>query len=409
MGLSVVVRRLGRLLRLAVSVPLALVVVLASRILGPLYVVRFGAMKSDRVGHFALETELTLAEQEVGIRPRPRRGADVWYVPRPVSNAALARIWRRAVRIWPAWLMAAVHRVNAATPGASRHTVPTSSSTVLDVHTLLDEVPARVALTDGERARGAAALERLGVPRGAPIVPIILRDGAFTNAAFPGKDLSYHDYRNCDIDDLKESATYLAEQGYAVLRMGAVVEKPFVVDHPMVIDYASSGERTEFLDVYVGAVCDFCISDGLGYASIPALFRRPNVFVSFTPFHAFYSSRTDDIGILKWMADADSGELVTLSEIVARGAVHLTSSAGYVERRLVPVANGPEDALALVQEVVARRRGTWRISAEDDALQARFWSRYASALGAQRDRLHGEFRARIGAEFLRRYRDLWDA
>lgn len=398
-----------RLVRLVVATPIAVVVVVVSRLVASVFVVRFGAMKSDRVGHFALETELTLAEQHAGIQAVPRRGVDIWYAPHPVSNAAVARLWRRTVRMWPAWLMAPVYRVNERIPGAPRHSIPSSSRTVLDVHNLLDLVPPRVALTERELERGRAALRDLGVPDGVPVVPLILRDAAFTNAVFPGKDMSYHDYRNCDIDDMKSAATYLADSGYAVLRMGAVVEKPFRVDRDLVIDYASSGARTELLDVYVAAICDFCISDGLGYASLPAIFRRPNVYVNFTPFHAYYSSRAADVGIPKWIGDAATRRPLRLSEIVERDAVHLTSSAAYAERGVVPLSNHPDDALALVREVVSRRRGSWIADPDEDALQASFWRRYGHALGPARDRLHGEFRARIGCDFLRRHRDLWDA
>lgn len=398
-----------RIVRLAIATPIAVVLVLAARLVASVYVVRFGAMKSDRVGHFALETELTLAEQQVGIQPVPRRGLDIWYAPRPISNAFVSRLWRRTVRMWPAWLMAPLYRVNARLPGAARHIIPTSTRTVLDVHNLLDRVPPRVALTERELDAGRAALRDLGVPEGAPVVPLILRDASFTNVAFPGKDMSYHDYRNCDIDDMRSAATYLADSGYAVLRMGAVVEKPFRVDRSLVIDYASSGARTEFLDVYVAAICDFCVSDGLGYASLPAIFRRPNVFVNFTPFHAYYSSRASDVGIPKWIGDATTGRALSLSEIVAADAVHLTSSAAYAERGVVPLSNHPDDALALMREVVSRRRGTWVADPEDEVLQASFWRRYGHALGSERGRLHGEFRARIGCDFLRRHRDLWDA
>jgi putative glycosyltransferase (TIGR04372 family) len=401
--------RVKRLIRLAIATPLACTLVALSRALAPVFVVRFGSMRSDRVGHFALETDLALAEQEVGISPVPKRGLDIWYAAHPISNSAMARLWGRVVRVWPAWFMAPTYRVNVLIPGGARHTIPSSTRTVLDVHNLLDRVPPRIALTEREMARGRAALNELGVPGDTPVVPLILRDAAFTMAAFPGKDMSYHDYRNCDIDDLKSSALHLAQQGYAVLRMGAVVEKPFEVNHPRVIDYASSGLRTEFLDVYVAAVCEFCISDGLGYASLPAIFRRQNVFVNFTPFHAFYSSRSSDIGIPKWIGDARTGKPLPLSEIIARDAVHLTSSAGYAERGVVPLANDPADALEVVREVVARRHGAWVAAPEDDELQTAFWCRYAAALGPTRDQLHGEFRARIGADFLRRHRGLWDA
>jgi putative glycosyltransferase (TIGR04372 family) len=41
--------------------------------------------------------------------------------------------------------------------------------------------------------------------------------------------------------------------------MGEIVKKKIKTKNPMIIDYATNGMRTELLDIYLAAKCDFCI------------------------------------------------------------------------------------------------------------------------------------------------------
>ncbi|NDB27417.1 MAG: hypothetical protein EB028_05740 [Actinobacteria bacterium] len=111
-------KQIKRMIRLIVSVPLALVFVIVIRVIRPFILVRIGAMRSDRIGHFVLETDLMLLEQEHGISPRPRRSIDIWYAPEPISNRVIYEMWKRVMRIWPNWFMVPVFRLNNLMPGS---------------------------------------------------------------------------------------------------------------------------------------------------------------------------------------------------------------------------------------------------------------------------------------------------
>src|SRR5207245_1439398 len=57
--------------------------------------------------------------------------------------------------------------------------------------------------TPEEHRRGEQLLETLGVPRGAPFVCFLARDGSYLDASFPrrGASYAYHDYRNATIEN----------------------------------------------------------------------------------------------------------------------------------------------------------------------------------------------------------------
>jgi putative glycosyltransferase (TIGR04372 family) len=300
--------------------------------------------------------------------------------------------------------MVATYKFNKAIPGGDRHVVPFATSTCLDVLNLLDQTSPLLSFTQEEHELGQQLLQSLGVGSD-PFVCVIVRDEAYYKVALPDRDLSYHSFRNCDIDSYVEGLEALAEKGLFVLRMGAIVEKPLRSSHPKLIDYASSSFRSEFGDVYLGANCKFCISDGLGYYAIPAAFRRPNAYVNYSPFHIFYSSRSCDAGITKVFSDSKSGRVIPIRELHEFNVSELTRSERLAEVGLTLIDNSPSEIRDLILEVNSRLDGTWVANPEDEALQSVFWERYLEAIGPIGRTKHGYIRSRFGAQFLRSHRE----
>lgn len=389
-------------MRLAIAVPLALPIVLVIRAIRPILLVRIGALHSDRIGHFVLETELMLHGQRLGIQPVPPRCFDIYYVPTPISNSQVERMWKREIRVLPRWIMVPINRLNRDIPGGGPHVVPSASSTCLDVHNILDTAPSILRFTPEEEGQGRQLLEEMGLERG-KYVCVIVRDAAYYKQALPAQDLSYHDYRNCDVDTYVEAMEAIADRGLHVLRMGAVVEKPVNSSHPRIIDYANSRFRSEFADIYLGANCKFCVSDGLGYYTVPAAFRRPNAYVNYSPFHMFYSSRACDLGIAKVFVDKQSGEILPLRELVGRGVASLTRTELISGAGLAVKDNTPAEIRDLMIEMNDRMDGTWVSSVQDEELQFQFWKMFKKVIGDEGLRVHGEFRARFGATYLREH------
>jgi putative glycosyltransferase (TIGR04372 family) len=197
----------------------------------------------------------------------------------------------------------------------------------------------------------------------------------------------------------------LADQGLYVLRMGSIVEKPVNSAHPRVIDYANSEFRSEFGDIFLGANCKFCVSDGLGFFAVPAAFRRPNAYVNYAPFHMFYSSRKCDLGITKIFKDPVSGEVIPLRHLIGRDVARLTRSELIEEAGLKLAANSPEEITQLMTEMNDRIDGTWVSHQDSEKMQEDFWKMFARVIGFEGLRIHGEFRSRFGETFLLNHHD----
>lgn len=377
----------------------ALIIVLTVRLVRPVIIVRFQSLISWRIGHFAGNTELYLCELDAGINRPKIRFLDIWYYPCAPCNKQLARMWNRVLHIAPATLSVLIDHINNVIPGGEIHRIGVNTMHDRDVHNLLDRFPQHLSFLSEEVRRGEMELRSLGIPKGAAFVCLAVRDRAYLNDQSPHLDWSRHDYRDCDIQNYILSARKLAERGYYVLRMGALVEESMNVEHPMIIDYATNGMRSDFMDIYLGARCAFCISTTLGFDAVPTIFRRPMVYVDCAPLGIIRTNSPNNISTSKKYWLLNEKRYMTFREIFDAGAGYFLKYKEYEDSGIKLIESSPEEIASVVLEMADRLRGAWNNNEEDEELQHRFWEIFP------KNEFHGEIRSRIGASFLRQHRD----
>ena len=386
---------------------LAVPVVLALRIIRPWFVVRWGGLISSRIGHFAANTELYLCEQDAGINVPEQRYLDIFYMGgRPICNEQLTIMWKRVLRIWPSWILGPIIRVNRMIPGGGGCEIGDNTQGQLDVNNLLDRFPPHLNFTPEEEVRGEAGLRAMGILPDSPFVCLMVRCSAYLDAHLPAGDWSYHNYRDSDIKNYILAAEALAARGYFVIRMGAKAREAMKTAHPRIIDYATNGTRSGFMDIYLGAKCTFAISTGFGLDAIPEMFRRPIVYVNVVPLGNTNTFRKEIILLTKHHISKQKGRKLTLVEIFNHGVGFCLATSGYESKDVELRENTPEEIRDVVIEMVERLNGTWQPHQDDEALQRRFWEIFpVDGVGANGRPLHGEIRGRFGASFLRNNRD----
>ena len=398
--------RLGlRICRKLSLILLVIPLVLTTRLIRPWLLVRWGNLYSLRIGHFAANTELYLCERDAGIDIPRQRHVDIFSLEPPVCNQQLAKMWKRVLCVWPFWITAPIHRANRLIPGGAAHEIGNPNHSDRDVHNLLDHFPSHLRFTPEEEDRGEAGLRMMGIPAGATFVCLIARDSAYLNAHIPG-DWDYHNYRDTNIQNYVLAAEELADRGYFVVRMGANVREAINSDHSRVIDYAANGMRSDFMDIYLGAKCEFCISGVSGFEAVPLIFRRPIASVNMVPLGLLFTFWSQLIGITRHYYSLKKNRELTLGEIFANGAGYYLHTADYETEGIQLIENTREELRDVAIEMAERLRGTWRYQKDDEALQQRFWEIFPVGTKTANGRaLHGEIRARIGAAFLRNNRE----
>jgi putative glycosyltransferase (TIGR04372 family) len=383
---------------------LAIPAVLIIRLIKPWLLVRLGDLRCISIGHFAANTELYFCERDAGINVPNRRHIDIFYMRyRPICNQQLATMLKRVLRIWPSWILGPIYQINRLIPGGKSHVIVQNTQHDRDVHNLLDRFPPHLQFTAEEETRGEAGLLSIGIPIGAPFVCLIVRDSAYLTAQHPSSNFSYHNYRDNDIQNFVLAAEELAERGYFVIRMGAKVHATINSIHPKVIDYATNGMRTDYMDVYLCAKCAFIISTGTGLDAMAAwIFRRPAIFANIVPLAYLPTYSNKYILTTKRYCFQNDRQELSLSEIFTQGVGFCMDSSDYESKGVDLIENTPEEIRDVAIEMAERLAGTWQAHPEDDALQQRFWEIFPTdAVDAfAGNPLHGEIRARIGTAFL---------
>jgi len=385
------------------GVPVALFI----RLINPWLLIRLGLLRSASIGHFAANTELYLCEQAAGINKPKRRHVDLFYLEKPICNQQLVNMWMRVIQIWPAWLLEPIHKANRLIPWGSVHEIGTNTQHDRDVHNLLDRFPSHLQFTDEEEARGKAGLNEMGLSLDIPFVCLTVRDSAYLAAHRKGMDFGYHNYRDSDVQNYVLAAKELADRGYYVIRMGVKVREAMKTKHHRVIDYATNGMRSDFMDIYLGSKCCFCISVGTGFDAVPLIFRRPIVYVNMVPFGYLFTFVQHFLGITKHHFSVKLNRELTLSEIFTYDVGFSLLTSDYESKGVELIENTPEEIRDVVIEMAERLSGAWKAHEEDDTLQKLFWEIFPTDVvdACQGLPLHGEIRTRFGAAFLRNNRD----
>ena len=344
--------------------------------------IRFGEFWSERIGHLAGNTEVYLCERDAGKHP----GFHIWFHRHPISNRYLAKMLSRVMCIDRSGFSRIVVLLMQLWKGWERHVVAPIQLD-RDILNLFEKQPPHLQFTAAEERRGEAWLKSQGI--NGKFVCFNVRDSAFfTNRP----ELSFHDHRDSEIDTYLSAMVELANRGYWVLRMGAKVKKPLPLKHSMIRDYAYDGSRSEFMDIYLGAKCDFAVSTGSGWDAIPYIFRRPVCYVNFVPVEYLFTF-TKSVAI--WKHHWKDGKRMTLDEMWACGCGNFMQAVQFKEAGITLVDNTWEEIRDTVVEMV-------KPSTED---QAWFWDKFPRAFTPyNRQPIHGEIRMRIGSKFLESYR-----
>jgi putative glycosyltransferase (TIGR04372 family) len=235
----------------------------------------------------------------------------------------------------------------------------------------LDKTASHVSFKANEIEEGKKRLVEIGVNPDKPYVCLIVRDGGHYKSKGEIESAGY-EFLNFDINNFSGVAEVLIESGFQVIRMGSGSERPFTSKPDGVIDYALSRNRSEFLDVFIAATCEFAVSTQTGPDAVCMLFRRPVLYMDISSYCQFFFGSK----IATWSPARlhKNGKILNLSEVVnseiawfkdpnsfSINGISQQKSSNNELRELVLSyirARGREDATALsIRSVVSRGLG----------------------------------------------------
>lgn len=144
-----------------------------------------------------------------------------------------------------------------------------------------------LTLNARELNEGNKYIESKGIKNKDKIVCIYSRDSKYLQTNFPegknSKTWRYQNYRDADINTFKSTVEYLISRGYFVFRLGSVVNKKLIIKNKNFFDYATNGDRSDFLDIFLIYKCNFMIAAGGGLAQVAEILRKPMLSTNILP------------------------------------------------------------------------------------------------------------------------------
>ena len=366
----IVSRRVIKKVTNYLGVLIALPVVLGIRCLSPFINIRFGYFFVDRIGHFAFDLEYYLCKKKEEVDGK--QSIDLFFTKGNSCNDTLTSILNRQLFVDP--LVYYLYEVERIMFGGRNNLLPARITTgSMDPEGAFAKNRQGISILEEEL--GEEYLRKIGCDN-AKIVCLVVRDSAYLDTTQGTRSWNYHNYRDTNIDNYLKTVKFLANKGYWVFRMGKYVNQGLNIDHPHVVDYALSPDRSDFLDIWLLSKCSFCISTSTGLDSVADAFRRPIAFVNFLPLPWFqtWSNCVLAPAHLTWI---ETDKKLNCIEYLQHSYMR---TGDYLEAGIRIEELSSDEILSVVTELEGRLTHTWRSDSETECKQKEFWNLFRHGL-----------------------------
>ena len=262
-------------------------IILFLKLISPLIKIRWAKNYfPDRVGHLVAELEhyLHFTKKKsifcVDLFPR-----DIFFNNRP-CNSFLQKHYRSKVITIDRKIIILLQRSQKIIERFFKifklHNIDTLLSTRDNYRIFNKNFKPSIKFSTFERKKIEKELSMIGLKKKQKFVCLIVRDAKYLKSRLDF-DTTYHNYRDCDIQNFKKGIKYLLDKGFFVFRMGKLQDKKLNLKNKNFLDYAFSKYRSDLMDVWLMANCNFCISTSTGFDQISRVFKRPILFINHLP------------------------------------------------------------------------------------------------------------------------------
>ena len=226
--------------------------------------------------------------------------------------------------------------------------------------------PAIFTLSDTHKAMGKKALQKLGLPNDAWFVTLHVREPGYRGET---QKNTTEDFRNASPQDYIKAIEAVTNSGGWVFRMGdaSMSELPSM---PKLIDYAHHEIRSDWMDIFLGATCSFCIGTSSGFFRVPRYFGVPVLFTNCSPTVEYFSLMKHDLALFCLRKYKNTNKYLSFQELLSPPISMYYSSLSFENAGLESVKNTSEELEAATKEMILRIQGN-NLSEHND-LQKQF-------------------------------------
>ena len=281
-GLNELLKKIKIFLKYLLYLPiyfLAIIITIIIKLLSPIFIIRIEKITAYNFGDLLSFVGLYYCKKKLLIDQPKRPYIDILYLDKEqkVSNYYLLNMWKKKIKIFPSFLLKQIDQINKLLPSSHINSIEIFSSKFeYDVDNLFEKYQP-LSFSHEEIENGKKKLREFGLQNEEKFICLAVRDNKFSKfkESANNHNIDRHEFRNSNIDNFISAAEILTDRGYFVFRMGTLADKKLITKNKMIIDYANSDIRNEFMDIFLGANCSFFLSTGYGVDMIPYIFNRP--------------------------------------------------------------------------------------------------------------------------------------
>ena len=365
--------------------------------LKPVYWVKIGRLRYERIGHLASNTDLFLRRRQIDLHP-PH--PSYYFVSDSIGicNRQLLDMHKRLLNVFESRFLVAVY--DGLLPVLQRTPFYEALPNVLDEYYEYQEGVRSLYFSDTEMDKGKKILAKMGIDLERDrYVCVFARDDAYLNSVQGFQSWSYNDYRDVDIQSFEEAMKLILAKGWFVIRVGSIVKKPVALRHPKLIDYPYSDFRGDFMDIFLPANSFFFLGTPSGYCDLANCFDTPRIVVNSTPFGDLPFGK-NNLYIPKKIKNITTGNYLTFQESQEMGLDQVYETIGHLG--LGYEDNSPEDIVEVTQEMIDRLEGRFEYHDEDRLLMHEYYD-----LLSKSRILCRKVKTPIGRDWLKKNRGLY--
>lgn len=329
---------------------------------------------TDRIGHLAIEPDILLKAQHLGLIKTKR-----WFVlapPKRVANLYLLKYWQRYFSIYQGTLSCFFLHCISLWPFMRydlSHFINNDNDAQLGykVYQLWSDKPPLLSLSAEDMEWGNDQLTRLNLPHDAWFVCIHAREGGFSPV-----DEVLHAHRNGKIENLIPAIEEITQRGGWVVRLGDPTMVP-LKKMPRVIDYAHHPLRSARLDIILCARSRFILGNTSGMFLIGTIFGVPSALANMIPMPTLGFS-PKDLSMPKSYFSNKEARYLSFPEVMDSQISIFRYASLYDQANVTVKENDADDILLLTKEMLDRLDGKFIETTDDLALHENYMSLFKS-------------------------------
>ena len=364
-------------IKLLFTLPIALLLMIIIFSIKKLVLIRFGFVHSDRIGHFAANTELFLCDQ---IKKKNKvKNIDFFYFPTKPCNFYLALLLKRKLKFYPKFLIRPFCLITRKFIFLKDHVTGQPPMRDYDIFNYYERYQNQIKLSKTEITNGNKILAKLN-PKNKPIVLLIVRDSKYLKKKINSNKFSYHNHRDDDIERYKPLVEHIIKKGFFVIRMGKMVKKKLNISNDYFLDYPFSKIKSDFMDIFLGYKCFLCISNVTGYDAVPTIFRKPILFFGSIPIGFMSTSSKKFINTTYNHFSLKLKKNLNLKEIFSNGLDDKFRANDFKNKKIILKKTNYKSMIKIFDETISYIQRDYNFDKSTKVLQLIFKNNYMKYL-----------------------------